>query len=75
MKGYTELTTEKKTLVIKIASWLMKNPKILGSDEGNKAVGLIAKIVSKGCYSNLEKDFLNEIREKYVRHIQKKPKF
>lgn len=75
MKGFTKLTNEKKTLVIKIASWLMKNPKILGSDEGNKAVGLIAKIVSKGYYSNLEQDFLNQIREKYVKHIKKETKF
>lgn len=75
MKGYTKLTDEKKTLVIKIASWLMKNPKILGSDEGNKAVGLIAKIVSKGYYNNFEKEFLNQIREKYVKHIKKETKF
>ena len=69
------LTEKQRTLVVKMAAWIMEETKVFSTKEGNKTVGMLAKIISKGQYNSLEKEFLNQLREKYVKHIKKETKF
>lgn len=70
-----KLTEKQRLLLVKMASWIMKESTVFSTEEGNKAVGMLAKIVSNGQYSSLEKEFLNQLRERYVKHIKKETKF